>query len=102
MLEMSNEDIQSKLIEMRAQEIVFSKIKEEDKLSHYDELLRAYSIALENYARLLKESEKSTQNMPSKKDLESMGAMLDLISKIDTTTLEKLNKFGGRPIRRGE
>lgn len=97
---MTSDDIQSKIITMKAQEIFFSSVKDEDRATHYTELLQAYNVALEEINTLSKQLEKPVHAMPSKKDLESMGAMLDLINKIDTTTLEKLNKFGGRPVRR--
>lgn len=68
---------------------------EKDQL--YQELLNEYEKAKRRIDELEEELKKqSISQLPSKDEVESMSSMLDLISKLDETTIEKLSKFGGK------
>lgn len=65
-----------------------------DKGKLYQELLDKYHVAQQKIEDLEKQL-KSRNNLPSKDEVETMSSMLDLIGKLDETTIEKLSKFGG-------
>ena len=61
----------------------------------YNELLKKYEHALVKIHELETQVNSNTQSkVPSKDDVEAMSGMLDLINKLDDSTIEKLNKFG--------
>jgi len=64
-----------------------------DKDRLYNDLLTKLDAAQKRIDEL--EREKKSSKMPSKDEVEAMSGMLDLINKIDTSTIEKLNKLGG-------
>lgn len=68
--------------------------KSADKDTAYAELLEEYKKAQEKIKKLEAELEKKANQMPSKDEVETMSSMLDLISKLDEPTIEKLNRFG--------
>ena len=89
---MSNldEDI-SKLRETYRKE---SQAKDKDKL--YDDLLQEYKEAKARIVELEHELEESKTKLPSKDEVETMSSMIDLIGKLDESTIEKLSKFGAK------
>lgn len=68
---------------------------EKDKL--YKELLDEYERAKKRIEELEQALKSQGGNqLPSKDEVESMSSMLDLISKLDEATIEKLSKFGSK------
>jgi len=63
---------------------------EKEKL--YQEVLSKLEIAQKRIEEL--ETENSKPKLPSRDEVETMSSMVDLISKLDETTIEKLNRFG--------
>ena len=66
-----------------------------DKDMLYAELLEKYKKAQLRIEELESELKNRVPNLPSKDDVEAMSGMLDLISRLDESTIEKLNRFGG-------
>lgn len=63
----------------------------------YADLLEKYRAALEKIVDLQSElTKKNKDTLPSKSDVEAMSSMVDLISKLDDSVIEKLNKFGSK------
>lgn len=73
----------------------FSDIKNEDKRNEYDNLLKLSQELVKKIKNIQSESP-SENKLPTKDEIESISMMLDVINKIDYTTLDKLNKFGGK------
>lgn len=71
-----------------------SQAKDKDKL--YDDLLQEYKEAKARIAELEHELEESKTKLPSKDEVETMSSMIDLIGKLDESTIEKLSKFGAK------
>ena len=85
----SDVDITSSISDL--QRIYSQTSKDEDKDTLYKELLVKYQEAQKKIEEL--EGDKAKSKLPSKDEVESMSGMLDLISKLDASTIEKLNKF---------
>ena len=68
---------------------------EKDRL--YEELLEDYKIAKKRIEELEEKVQANSSNqLPTKDDVEAMSGMLDLINKLDDATIEKLSKFGNK------
>lgn len=63
----------------------------------YRELLEEYSKAMGVIEQLKQKIEELQRNkLPSKEEVESMSAMLDVMNKLDPETIDKINKLGGK------
>lgn len=71
-----------------------SQEKDKDKL--YDDLLQEYKEAKARIAELEQELKDNKTKLPSKDEVETMSSMIDLIGKLDESTIEKLSKFGAK------
>ncbi len=71
-----------------------SQEKDKDKL--YDDLLQEYKEAKARIAELEQELKDNKTKLPSKDEVETMSSMIDLIGKLDESTIEKLSRFGAK------
>lgn len=67
-----------------------------DKDKRYEELLAKYKIAIERIQKLEGRLNEQANKLPTKEDVDTMSSMLDLINKLDESTIEKLSKFGDK------
>lgn len=67
-----------------------------DKDKQYQELLGKYKIAMERIDELEKKLAENSNKLPTKDEVDTMASMLDLINKLDESTIEKLSKFGDK------
>jgi len=72
----------------------YNQSTDKDKL--YKDLLEDYKVAKQRIVELEKDLEDKSSKLPSKDEVEAMAGMLDLVSKLDESTIEKLSKFGGK------
>jgi hypothetical protein len=62
----------------------------------YEELLEQYKVAQKRIQELEAElSAKTSSSLPTKDEVDTMTSMVELISKLDADTIEKLSKFSG-------
>lgn len=86
-------DLSSEIEILRGQYTSKNKMQEKD--TAYNDLLSKYEQALQRISDLESQLSATKSNkMPSKEDVDTMSSMLDLINKLDDSTIEKLNKFG--------
>ncbi len=85
------------LIDIKAEQKHFAGIKDEQKQENYENLLESYDDSIKKLCDFISDLQKGENNkIPTKNELESIEMMLDIINKIDYTTLDKLNRFGGK------
>ena len=96
------DDLENKIIDLKASLKFFESVKKEEKEERYDELLGELSRAIDLVINMKKRCNKKGSDLPDKSEVETIGAMLDLINKVDFTTLDKLNQLGGRTNLRQE
>jgi len=91
---MDSDDISAQIDKLQKSYSVRSSDQGRDEL--YRELLDKYASALEKITGLEQEvaALKSKNTLPSKDEVDAMSSMVDLISKLDEATIEKLNRFG--------
>jgi len=85
-----NMDISKSIAGLQSQYDQQSSNDGKDKM--YQELLQKYEVAQKRIEEL--ETEKNKSKLPTKDEIEAMSGMLDLVNKLDTSTIEKLTKFG--------
>lgn len=85
------------LIDIKAEQKRFAEVEDEQKQTNYDGLLKSFDDSIDRLVNYIDGLDKKDGNkIPSKNELESIEMMLDIINKIDYTTLDKLNRFGGK------
>lgn len=87
---MSEQDINQQIAKLGQEFDKLTSSTEKDK--RYKELLAKYDTAQKRINEL--ESELKKNKLPTKDEVEAMSSMLDLVTKLDEATIEKLNKFG--------
>lgn len=87
---MSDPDIDQQITKLVQEFDKITSSTEKDKL--YKELLAKYETAQKRISEL--ESELKKNKLPTKDEVDAMSSMLDLVTKLDEATIEKLNKFG--------
>jgi hypothetical protein len=87
-------DLDKEISKLRETHRGTSQIEDKDKL--YDDLLQEYKKAKARIVELEHELEESKTKLPSKDEVETMSSMIDLIGKLDESTIEKLSKFGAK------
>lgn len=87
---MSGRDINQQIAKLGQDFDKLTSLSEKDRL--YKELLAKYDIAQKRINEL--ESELKANKLPTKDEVDAMSSMLDLVTKLDEATIEKLNKFG--------
>lgn len=84
------------MVDIKAEQKRFTEVKDSQKQENYDSLLKSYNESVEKLLSFITELQNTDNRVPTKNELESIEMMLDIINKIDYTTLDKLNRFGGR------
>lgn len=85
------------MIDIKAEQKRFAEVKDEQKQQSYENLLKSYNESIDKLFNFISELQGVDNNrVPTKSELESIEMMLDIINKIDYTTLDKLNRFGGK------
>jgi len=87
---MSEPDINQQIVKLGQEFDKLTSSTEKDK--RYRELLAKYETAQKRINEL--ESEIKKNKLPTKDEVDAMSSMLDLVTKLDEATIEKLNKFG--------
>jgi hypothetical protein len=83
--------------DLKASQANFSETAESEKAKRYDSLLEKYVQAIKIIEQLkMRIDEVGKDKLPTKDEVESIGAMLDLVNKLDIKTLDKLNQLGGK------
>ncbi len=71
-----------------------SQVEKKDAL--YEELLADYKKAKDRITELEQKLAENKTKLPSRDEVETMSSMIDLISKLDESTIEKLSRFGNK------
>lgn len=87
---MSEPDINQQIVNLAKEYDKLTSSSEKDR--RYKDLLEKYNIAQKRINEL--ETELKKDKLPTKDEVDAMSSMLDLVTKLDEATIEKLNKFG--------
>ena len=71
-----------------------SQVEKKDAL--YEELLADHKKAKDRITELEQKLAENKTKLPSRDEVETMSSMIDLISKLDESTIEKLSRFGNK------
>ena len=85
----NNEEIKSRIDQLRHSngDTNYNRTEYEDLLSKYEILLRENTLLKEEIKQAV------SNKIPSRDEIESISGMLDLINKIDSSTIEKIERF---------
>lgn len=74
-----------------------SFLENKNKATAYDDLVEKYKESIEVIEQLKHQIEELQKNkLPTKDEVESISSMVDLLNKLDTKTLNKINRLGGQ------
>ena len=77
------------LIDIKAEQKHFAEVEDGQKQANYENLLKSFNDSIDRLISYIDELDKKDSNkLPSKNELESIEMMLDIINKIDYTTLQ--------------
>lgn len=90
-----NVDLGSVIAELKSSLAGFRESK--TKKDAYDDLLQKYEESIKVIEQLKQRIEELQKNkLPTKDEVESISSMLDLIGRLDSKTLNKINSLGAK------